>query len=77
MKSKYLVMVKEEIDKLTKAGFIYPVLSSEWVSPLVIVPNNLGPNGKPKIRVHQDYRKLNLVTRKDHNPLSFIDLVLD
>lgn len=31
----------------------------------------------PKIRVCQDFRKLNATTRKDHYPLPFIDLVLD
>ena len=31
-------IVKEEIQKLLEAGFIYPISDSEWVSPLVIVP---------------------------------------
>ena len=35
-------IVKEEIHKLLEAGFIYPILDSEWVSPLVIVPNKNG-----------------------------------
>jgi hypothetical protein len=29
-------MVKEEIDRLLEAGFIYPVNNSEWVSPIVV-----------------------------------------
>lgn len=36
---KYSLMVKDELEKLLKAGFIYLVLSSEWVSPIVIVPS--------------------------------------
>jgi len=28
-------------------------------------------------RVYMDYRKLNIATRKDHFPLSFIDQVLE
>ena len=32
MNPKYLLMVKEEIDKLLECGFIYHVLYSEWVS---------------------------------------------
>ena len=27
-------MVKEDIDRLLEAGFIYPVVNSEWVSPI-------------------------------------------
>lgn len=71
------MLVKEELDKLTTAGFIYPVLSSEWVSPTVIMPKKPGPDGKTKIQVCQDFWKLNAATRKDHYPLPFIDLVLD
>jgi hypothetical protein len=29
---------KQELQKLLDDGFIYPILNSEWVSPLVIVP---------------------------------------
>jgi hypothetical protein len=69
--------VKDEIDKLTRAGFIYPILNSEWVSLIVIVAKKPGPDGKPKIRVCQDFRKLDDATQKDHYPLPFIDAVLD
>jgi hypothetical protein len=31
-------ILKEELQKLLDAGFIYPISDSEWVSPLVIVP---------------------------------------
>ncbi|KAL3690876.1 hypothetical protein R1sor_004527 [Riccia sorocarpa] len=72
MNPKYSLMVKDEIDKYLKASIIYPVLSSEWVSPIVIVPKKNG-----KIKVCQDFRKLNAVTKKDHHPLPFIDQVLD
>ena len=52
--------------------FIYPILDSRWVSPLVIVPKK---NGKWWICV--DYKELNKATQKDHFPLPFIDQVLD
>jgi hypothetical protein len=77
MNPKYSLMVKEEIDKLLDAGFIYPVLNSEWVSPLVVVPKKPGLDGKPKIRICQDYRKLNEYTKKDHYPIPFTDMILD
>ena len=65
-------IVKEELQKLIDAGFIYPISDSEWVSPLVLVPKK---NGKWRICV--DYRELNKATKKDHFPLPFIDQVLD
>lgn len=69
---KYSMMVKEELDKLLNAGFIYPVPYSEWVSPIVMVPKKNG-----KIRICQDYRQLNAVTKKDFFPLPFTDSILD
>ena len=65
-------IVKEDLQKLLDAGFIYPIYDSERVSPLVLVPKK---NGKWRICV--DYRELNKATNKDHFPLPFIDQVLD
>lgn len=31
-------IVKDELQKLLHASFIYPISDSQWVSPLVIVP---------------------------------------
>ena len=44
-------MVKEEIDRLLEAGFIYLINNSEWVSPIVVVPKKVGVDGKVKIGV--------------------------
>eukprot|EP00253_Pinus_taeda_P030192 PITA_30192 len=65
-------IVKEELQKLLDAGFIYPIFDSEWVSPLVLVPKK-----SRKWRIYVDYRELNKATKKDHFPLPFIDQVLD
>jgi hypothetical protein len=65
-------IVKQELQKLLDVGFIYLILDSEWVSPLVIVPKKNG-----KWRIYVDYRELNKATRKDHFPLPFIDQVLN
>ena len=65
-------MVKEELDKLLRVGFIYVVPYSEWVSPIVMVPKKNG-----KIQIFQDYRKLNAVTKKDYFSLSFTNSILD
>jgi len=65
-------IVKEELQKLLDAGFIYPISDSEWVSPLVLFPKK---NGKWRICV--DYKELKKATKKYHFPLPFIDQVLD
>ena len=74
---RYSLMVKEDIDRLLEAGFIYPVVNSEWVSPIVVVPKKAGADGKLKIRVCQDFRKLNASTKKDYFPIPFTDIILD
>ena len=70
-------MVKEDIDRLLEARFIYLVVNSEWVSPIVVVPKKVGADGKLKIRVCQDFRKLNASTKKDYFPIPFTDIILD
>ena len=62
----------EEVTKLLEAGFIYPVIESEWVSPVVITPKK---NGKLKVCV--DYKPLNSATKRDHYPLPFQDEILN
>ena len=66
-------IVKEELQKLLTAGFIYPIYDSKWVSPWVVFPKKF--TGKWHICV--DFRDLNKDTLKDYIPLPFIDQVLD
>ncbi|CAA0832274.1 Unknown protein, partial [Striga hermonthica] len=83
-------VVKKEALKLFSEGLIYPVASSEWVSPIHVVPKKGGitviENDKKELvptrittgwRMCIDYRRLNAVTKKDHFPLPFIDQILD
>ena len=83
-------VVRAEVLKLFQAGIIYPISDSSWVSPTQVVPKKSGitvvQNDKGEEvstgltsgwRVCINYRKLNVVTRKDHFPLSFIDQVLE
>ncbi|KAH9297584.1 hypothetical protein KI387_029266, partial [Taxus chinensis] len=72
MNPNFSKTVKEEINKLLDAGFIFTVENSERVSPIVI---SIKKNGK--LRIFVDYRKLNKATKKDHYPLPFSDQILD
>ena len=65
-------IVKEDVQKLLDANFIYPISDNQWVSPLVLVPKKDG-----RWRICIDYRELNKATLKDYFPLPFIDQVLD
>ena len=60
-----------EVKKLTKAGFIYLVEDSKWVSPVVVTPRK---NGKWQTCV--DYKPLNGATKRDHFPFPFQDEIL-
>jgi hypothetical protein len=66
------VAIKEEVEKLLKVGFIYPVPLTEWVSNIVLVTKKQGT-----IRVCVDYRDLNKACPKDNYPTPFIDQVID
>lgn len=58
--------------KLLKAGFIYPIPLTEWVS-------NISPITKKQVTVHVcvDYRDINQACPKDNYPTPFIDQIID
>ncbi|KAM1759990.1 hypothetical protein ACFX12_002914 [Malus domestica] len=85
-----LEVVKKEVIKLLDCGVIYPISDSRWVSPVQVVPKKSGvtmvKNEEQELvptrvvtswRVCIDYRKLNVMTRKDHFPLPFLDQMLE
>ena len=64
--------IKAEIEKLLKAGFIYPIPLTEWVSNVVLVNKNKGT-----IRVCIDFRDLNKACPKEDFPTPHIDQIID
>ena len=47
--------------------------SSPYAAPVILVPQGLDDEGKPKIRMVIDYRALNTITVKDRFPLPHPD----
>ena len=67
-----MTTIKVEVEKLLKAGFIYPVPLIEWVSNMVPVTKKQGT-----IIVSVDYWDLNLACPKDSFPTPIIHQILD
>ncbi|GKV42144.1 hypothetical protein SLEP1_g49581 [Rubroshorea leprosula] len=72
MSAEVTLKVKEEIERLVKAGFIRACKYANWLSNVVLV---LKKNGK--LRVCVDFRNLNLATPKDEYPMPIADLWVD
>ncbi|OMO89508.1 Retrotransposon gag protein [Corchorus capsularis] len=67
-----ILKVKEEVERLLKAGFIRTARYVEWISNIVPVVKKNG-----KIRVCVDFRNLNSATPKDEYPMPIADLLVD
>jgi hypothetical protein len=65
-------VLKNELDRLLKGGFIIYVTNTEWGFLVVIVPKK---NGKWHICVN--YKAFNALTKNDCQSLPFIDELLD
>jgi len=50
MNPNYALKVRKYLDKLLDVGFIYLILTIQWLSPIVIVPKKNG-----KLRICVDY----------------------
>jgi hypothetical protein len=68
----YVVIVKEDINKLLVAGFIKLVEEATWLSPIVVIPKKNG-----KLMVCINFRKLDVTTKKDLYMLPFMDEVIN
>jgi hypothetical protein len=69
---KKTAVIKEEVEKLLKFGFIYPVPLTECVSNIILVTKKQGT-----IRVCVDYQDLNKACPKDNSPTPIIDQIID
>jgi hypothetical protein len=63
--------IRKELEKLLKAGIIFPVKYFEWVSNLVPVRKTTG-----QIRLCVDFHTLNQASIKDHFPLPNMEMIL-
>jgi hypothetical protein len=67
-----VAVIKLEVEKLLKAGFIFPVALTEWVSNPVPIYKKGG-----SIRFCVDYRNINKACPKDNFPTPFVDQIVD
>jgi len=68
----YTTIVKQDIDKLFATGFIKPIKEATWLSPIIVVPKK-----NRKLKFFVNFKKLNVVTKKDPYLLLFIDEVIN
>jgi len=57
---------------LLVVSFIEPIEEATWPSPIVVMLKKYG-----KLRICVDFRKLNVNTKKNPYPLTFIDKVIN
>ncbi|CAL2247886.1 unnamed protein product [Prunus armeniaca] len=65
--------VKEEIERLLKAGFIRPAIYADWLANIVpVLKRKIGA-----VRICVDYRNLNEASPKDEYSMSMADMLVD
>jgi hypothetical protein len=68
----YVVIIKQDINKLLVASFIKSVEEATWLSLIMVIPKK-----NEKLRICVDFIKLNVTTKKDPYPLPFTDEVIN
>jgi hypothetical protein len=58
LNSNYVIVIKQDIDKLLATKFIQSIEEATWLSPIVVV---LKKNGK--LRICINFKKLNVATK--------------
>ncbi|VVA37637.1 PREDICTED: LOW QUALITY PROTEIN, partial [Prunus dulcis] len=65
--------VKEEIERLLKAGFIRPAIYADWLANIVpVLKRKTGA-----VRICVDYRNLNEASPNDEYPMPMADMLVD
>ncbi|KAI5344568.1 hypothetical protein L3X38_012445 [Prunus dulcis] len=65
--------VKEEIERLLKAGFIRSAIYADWLANIVpVLKRKTGA-----IRISVDYRNLNEASPNDEYPIPMVDMLVD
>ena len=65
--------VKEEIERLLKAGFVRPAIYADWLANIVpVLKIKTGA-----VRICVDYRNLNEASPKDEYPMPMADMLID
>ena len=83
-------VVRKEVIRLLEGGIIYPISDSKWVNPVHSIPKHGGitiiQNDKYEVlpsrtitehKMYVDFRKLNKITIKEHQPLPFMEQIID
>ena len=70
--NNFAKQIKEEIEKLKEADFIYEIEHTDWVSPIVVVPKKNG-----KLRICVNLKKVNAATIRDNYPLPIAEHVIE
>ncbi len=69
----YVIIVKQDIDKLLDVGFIKLVEeATSWLSPIVVVPKKNG-----KLKIYVDFKNLKVLTKTDPYSLPFTHEVIN
>ncbi len=72
MNPNYVVVIKQDLDKLSSVSFIAHVEKVNWLSPIIVVPLK-----NDEFKIYKDFWWLNVATKKHSYPLPFIEEVLD
>ncbi|KAL2248079.1 UNVERIFIED_CONTAM: Retrovirus-related Pol polyprotein from transposon opus [Sesamum indicum] len=65
-------VIRQEVDKLLKAGYVSEIQYTSWLSNMVLVPKS-----SEKLRMCVDFTDLNKACPKDPYPLQRIDVMVD
>ena len=72
LRPKWVLLIKEEVEKQLKVKFLEMVDDTQWLANIVLVLKK-----DKRVRMYMDYRDLNKACPKDDSPLPHIDTLVD